>query len=405
MGLFTNFLQNVINFDVALDYSDLVNNYREAVERWKNGYPFLGDCLPEEEKQAFNTHSHNAMERLKHFRFIFSFDNATYKEKEYIVQHKNEIIHLYTIYMKYYPTLKQLQDLRDLYPFGFDIVSQKYANVIVVGNKKQGIFSRPNRQKSFIFRGKDEVIAIPFMTLEERAIIIAHKEEIKQEDKIQRQKKEAAEKKEKEAEEAKLIAKAGTIRSWYPNGYKWFVCGSLETPITLEYAKIAIEKEELIKLKEREFSMNKNVSQEEFSPLKFGKISFKKWKKIATSDIKTYKVIMAKLPNRYNHHQEGEKRSFLLPDRFQSYSIGSIAESDLNICKHTVEYDYEIKQDYHNYEIIGIPSFVERQECNYVQWYKVYSCECIIPKGSEYYVNGDGECVSNSICLTKIEEL
>lgn len=27
-----------------------------------------------------------------------------------------------------------------------------------------------------------------------------------------------------------------------------------------------------------------------------------------------------------------------------------------------------------------------------------------IPKGSEYYVNGDGECVSDSICLTKIEE-
>lgn len=28
-----------------------------------------------------------------------------------------------------------------------------------------------------------------------------------------------------------------------------------------------------------------------------------------------------------------------------------------------------------------------------------------IPKGSEYYVNEDGECVSNSICLTKIREL
>ena len=28
-----------------------------------------------------------------------------------------------------------------------------------------------------------------------------------------------------------------------------------------------------------------------------------------------------------------------------------------------------------------------------------------IPKGSEYYVNEDGECVSNAICLTSIEEL
>lgn len=396
MGIISNFLKNISNFDVALEYSELVNNHLDAVKRWVCGFEFVGNCIPTEDKAALDKHKDGYWERSKHLHQWFDVNNATYEEKEYIVRHKGEIISINAIFMKYYPTLKELQNLRNKYQLGFDNISKKYANVIVVENKKQGLERHfvPNRRlhvqlhQPFAYLETNriyEVLSIAYMTLEERSSILAHKNEIAMEDIAQRQKQAAADAKTQKLIETKQIEKACSIRKFYPNGYKFYVCGSLETDMTLEYAQKTIEKEDLIKQKEREFLMNSNVSSEEFSTLKFGSISFKKWRKIASSDIRTYKEVQAKLPNRYNGHQEGKKRSFLGPDCFKSYEIGSVEQSELTLCKHTVEYDYETKEDYHKYEIIGIPSYVERQPCRYVQWYKVFSCECVIPKGAEYY--------------------
>ena len=421
MGFFSNLFQNVINFDVANEYSNLVSNSsnREAIKRWIYGYDFLGDCIPKEDKTVLDNHNHGRWERSKRFHQWFKFEEATYAEKEYIVQNKNDIFRLDAIFMKYYPALEELQNLRKKYQLGFDSISKKYANVIVVESKKQGAdrFFEPNRRQQFEFTIKGvtignrniyEVLSIAYMTLEERSVILAHKDEIAAEDKIQIEKKSVEDAKAQEKKDAEKIDKAKTIRSRYPNGYKYYVCGSLETTITMEYADKAIEKEELIMQKEREYTMNRNISKDDFSALKFGNISFKKWKKIAASDIRTYKVVSAKLPNRYNNHQEGEKRSFLNPDRFKAYKIGGVEQSELNLCKRTEEYDHEIKQYYQKSEIIGIPSYVEHQPCHYSQWYKVFSCECIIPQGAEYYEGyQDGKLVcylSNKIEIKKILE-
>ena len=93
MGFFSNLFQNVINFDVANEYSNLVSNSsnREAIKRWIYGYDFLGDCIPKEDKTVLDNHNHGSWERSKRFHQWFKFEEATYAEKEYIVQNKNDI--------------------------------------------------------------------------------------------------------------------------------------------------------------------------------------------------------------------------------------------------------------------------------------------------------------------------
>jgi hypothetical protein len=71
---------------------------------------------------------------------------------------------------------------------------------------------------------------------------------------------------------------------------------------------------------------------------------------------------------------------------------------------------FEIDEGFHSYlagctfkhnMVFSIPPM--RWICSY-KYYAAIKVSGYIPKGSEYYVNKDGECVSNSICLTKIEE-
>lgn len=71
-----------------------------------------------------------------------------------------------------------------------------------------------------------------------------------------------------------------------------------------------------------------------------------------------------------------------------------------------------IDAGYHSYltskcsfvkDFTGRASVIDNKGLRYFYGEHALKASGYIPKGSEYYVNEQGECVSNSICLTKVE--
>lgn len=95
------------------------------------------------------------------------------------------------------------------------------------------------------------------------------------------------------------------------------------------------------------------------------------------------------------------------------YQLGIVYELSC-ITPYEINDHFEINEGFHSYLtncrfvhdvfdniwILGTSSV--RYICSYES--RAIKVSGYILKGSEYYVNEDGECVSNSICLTKIEE-
>lgn len=95
------------------------------------------------------------------------------------------------------------------------------------------------------------------------------------------------------------------------------------------------------------------------------------------------------------------------------YHINKVYKLDGQILPYPRSGAIDIHWGYHSYletecKFEKYPVFdqwaVMNKNSQYVCAYKNYAIKVsgYIPKGSEYYVNEQGECVSNSICLTKI---
>lgn len=93
------------------------------------------------------------------------------------------------------------------------------------------------------------------------------------------------------------------------------------------------------------------------------------------------------------------------------YQLGVVYKLSY-ITPREVNFHFEIDEGFHSYLagctfkhniVFSTPPM--RWVCSYNSCYDPIKVSGYIPKGSEYYVNEDGECVSNSICLTAIEEL
>ena len=102
--------------------------------------------------------------------------------------------------------------------------------------------------------------------------------------------------------------------------------------------------------------------------------------------------------------------------KYHSYDINKIYILDDQIILDKGTYSTNIYKGYHSYletecKFEKYPVFdqwaVMNKNSRYICAYERYAIKVsgYIPKGSEYYVNEWGECVSNSICLTKIEKL
>lgn len=59
-------------------------------------------------------------------------------------------------------------------------------------------------------------------------------------------------------------------------------------------------------------------------------------------------------------------------------------------------YNYRINEGYHSYETLDRV----KKDTTFCDKDRRFIVKCIIPKGSEYYVNGDHEIVSSSIIVT-----
>lgn len=117
-------------------------------------------------------------------------------------------------------------------------------------------------------------------------------------------------------------------------------------------------------------------------------------KRIAEEDIKVFKVVNKKDTSQYY--------DFL-------YKFGQLYKSDINIdwegLNNTVisinkgihSYDLNVKIEYFGYAIRAIKSKSGNEILNMHENYIYKLVNCTIPKGSIYYLNDEGEYVSNQL--------
>ncbi len=204
----------------------------------------------------------------------------------------------------------------------------------------------------------------------------------------------------------KLIKKADELRSLYPLGYQCYVNKSLTAPIDTESALKATEKEDLIIAKQKELTSPSKPTLSDYSPNKYKGVSFMIKEKYANQDIKVYKVLRSKNPNKYNHFTQGEYRSFETPDQFMSFNIGETATSRLTLNEFVPDYELSSQLDQGHEKIVGIVSYKYAPSYNACQYYTVALYECFIPRGSHYhegYKNGELTMyLSNQIVVRKL---
>lgn len=127
-------------------------------------------------------------------------------------------------------------------------------------------------------------------------------------------------------------------------------------------------------------------------------------KSIAKENVPIFKVCTKSI--RFSNTVESYFRDY-------HYQLGIVYESS-NITPNEVNCHFEINEGFHSYltgctyrhDVFDNIWVLSASLTRYIGSYESRAIKVsgYIPKGSEYYVNEDGECVSNSICLTKIEE-
>jgi len=180
-----------------------------------------------------------------------------------------------------------------------------------------------------------------------------------------------------------LIKAAEELRENYPLGYKYYVCGSLTTPVDVEYALKARDKAVMVKAKHKELTTPKPTLS--FSPNKYHGISFSMTLKTTSEEKIVYKILRSKNPNKFNGYTRGEWRSFEKPDRFKGFALNKKETSELTLNHFVPEYELSYQLDRGHEEVIGIISFVERPDYSFVPDSTVSLCKCVIPFGSKYY--------------------
>lgn len=129
-------------------------------------------------------------------------------------------------------------------------------------------------------------------------------------------------------------------------------------------------------------------------------------KLVAKEDILIFKVCVKSL-------KANEVCSYF---KYHYYDINKVYILNDQIILDKGTYSTNIYKGYHSYletecKFEKYPVFdqwaVMNKNSRYICAYERYAIKVsgYIPKGSEYYVNEQGECVSNAICLTKIEKL
>ena len=140
--------------------------------------------------------------------------------------------------------------------------------------------------------------------------------------------------------------------------------------------------------------------------------------KIADNDIECFKIVL----------QDGSNTIYSYYQEFK-YELNKLYKTELNFIKHRSlgytsilqgfhSYSNELKYDITYYNLIPLIKVFNDKTDNTFQAYMVHStlsnknilaksviANCIIPKGSTYYVNEHGEIVSNQIIIKSIKEL
>lgn len=116
---------------------------------------------------------------------------------------------------------------------------------------------------------------------------------------------------------------------------------------------------------------------------------------IAQEDIKCYKVF-----DKLNIVWDDSKKIKEVTSLYRKYLYFPyiinpeiiIAHPKHPICDWDYEYFYRIHEGYHSYATLNAAMLYFNKLSNII--------ECIIPKGSEYYINEDNEIVSSNIIVT-----
>lgn len=132
----------------------------------------------------------------------------------------------------------------------------------------------------------------------------------------------------------------------------------------------------------------------------------KNYPKIAIIDIKVFKIVI-KIHNysysSYYHREfiwkikERKESEINVRFKYQCFTLNAI-----NIYDGLHSYNSLCNLDFDSYDILTITSIDKYTKLDFIcSNPDLYKLDCVIPKGSEYYVNKHGEFVSNALIPVK----
>ena len=169
MGFFSNLFGSI----VCPGFYDLLNNHRDALDNWLRGGYCPRGIMPKNVREQFREYD-------KRWRFISDNtgngwvrpENFTLSQRQFCVNYKQEILHLYSVYKKWDTNENTIYYLSTHYPCGINEIAIKYLRVEV-----KNFYTPFALRHSFFY--PTIVYSIDDLTPQQTQILVKHKDEIK----------------------------------------------------------------------------------------------------------------------------------------------------------------------------------------------------------------------------------